>query len=335
MMSSLLIACTSETASTFSEVEEESFTFTFSSAFSPISNEYEPKYYGIDLFAEEVEKRSEGRIQFDIYYSNQLVPQGNLLDAIASGTIDMGGHGSYWGDMIPTNDVFWLPYISDGEEELMHLVRDTEVGEIFEQNLEEYGVKPLFYWPSSANSFMTNQEIRVPEDLNGTMMRLPTGLWLTWFQELGIAPANVAASEIYEALQRGTMDGTIYPYYTLDTNNYHEVVDYATYPPVIDPVMTFTTISLDKWNTLPEDLQQIMLDVGEEMEGKAIEASKAQTKDSLQIAEEKDVTVTHFSDEEWQRFRDSSDVVWDEFASISDDTKRMVEVIREELPLEE
>ncbi|QQK76433.1 TRAP transporter substrate-binding protein [Salicibibacter cibarius] len=311
--------------------EEETYTLTYNITFPPSEYDYEPKHYAVETFAERIEEETDGRLEIDYYYSNQLAPEDQLLDALASGTVDMGGHGPYWGDLVPTNDALWLPFATQGEEDAMHLMRETEFGDIFEENMEEYGAKVLFYWPTSSQSLMTNEPIRSPEEMGDTNMRLPTGLYLDWFNDLDVAPSNIAATEMYEALQRGMMNGTIYPLYTLDTHNYHEVVDYATSPGIVDPIVCMTTISMESWEQLPNDLQETVLEVGEEMEEKAIEGSQQLTEEALDTAVEHDVEVNELTDEEIEAFQESSTPLYEDFAEINEDTARMVEILEDRM----
>ncbi|QQK80309.1 TRAP transporter substrate-binding protein [Salicibibacter cibi] len=329
MSSTLLLVSACGHSGSTTASSEETYTLTYNITFPPPQYDYEPKRHAVETFSERVEEETDGRLQIDYYYSNQLVPEDELLDAIAAGTVDMGGHGPYWGDLVPTNDALWLPFATQGEQDAIELMRETEFGEIFEENMEEYGAKVLFYWPASTQSLMTNQPVRSPEDLAGTNLRLPTGLYLDWFSELGVAPSSIATTEMYEGLQRGMMDGTIYPAYTLDTNNYHEVVDYATSPGIVDPIVCMVTISMESWEQLPEDLQETVLEVGQEMEKKAIEGSERLTEESLQIAQENNVEVNELTEEELEAFRESSEPIWQDFAEINEDTARMVEILED------
>src|SRR5699024_11169472 len=120
-----------------------------------------------------------------------------------------------------------------------------------------------------------------------------------------------------------------YPFYTLEGNNLHEVAEYITVPGIQDPPLIVNYMNLDKWNSLPEDIQEIIEEVVAELEVEAVEASKELTRNSLKFAEENDVTINYLSEEEYDRFVESSLEIWDEYESINEDTKRMVEILKE------
>lgn len=333
----ILSACgeSSETSNQENEQEssgaedKETFNLKMNVAFPPVASEAEPKHTGVEEFAKLVNERTDGRVNIEIFYSSQLVPDDQALEALAAGTVDINATGAYWSDQIPTQDFAFLPFAFHGSDHIHHLLRETELGEIFESNLEEHGAKVLMYWPSGTQGIMSKDPITSLEDMKGKTFRAGTGLWTTWYGEMGVAPAKFGGPEAYEALMRGTIDGTTYPYYTLDTHKFHEVVDHITLPGILDPVLVVNYMSLKTWNDLPEDIQTIMIDVAKELEPTAIEKSKKMTENAIEIAEENDVAIHILSDEELEKFVESAQSSWEEFASKSEDTKRMVEIIEE------
>lgn len=306
--------------------DQQTFKLTYNITFPPPAYEWEAKAIAVEDFAKLVEEKTNGRVKIDIYYSNQLVPQNEALEAMQSGTIDLLGSGPYWGDRVPTNDFLWLPYWSKGEDFALHMLRNTDIGKIFEENLEKNGVKVLFYWPASVEGFISKNPVRTTEDLKGQKFRMGSGIWKSWYDQLGAAPVNVAAAEQYEALLRGTMDGTAYPYYTIDTYKFYEVTNYITVPGMIDPIMCLTSISTKTWEKLPADVQEAILEAAAEIEPKTLEGSKRLTDETIAIAEKHGIEVIKLTKEQLQQFQDSARIVWDEFAERNSDTKKMVEI---------
>lgn len=309
----------------------DEFVLKMNTTYPPAKHEDEPKYLAIEKFAETVDSRTDGRVKIEIYQSNQLVPQKQMLKALSSGTIDMGVGGAYYGDELPTQDFLWLPFAFEGVEHARHLMRDTEIGEIFANELEENNVKMLMSIPFGINTILSKKPITNADDMKGMKLRLPTGLWTEWFKELGVSPVNIDTSENYQALERGTMDGTILAYNTLDTYNLYEVIDHVTVPGVSDPILVMNYISLDTWNELPSDLQEIILEVSKEIEDEADALVLENNKKDLEFAEENGVTINYLSDDELAKMREASRIVWDEFANRNEDTQKMMEILEESI----
>jgi TRAP-type C4-dicarboxylate transport system substrate-binding protein len=308
----------------------KTYTLTLNTTWPPPKYDDEPKAFGVNKFAQLIEEKTNGRVKMKIYWSNQLVPQDQALDALASGTIDMEDAGPYWSDKVPTQDFLWLPNAFYGPDYVLHLLHDTEIGQIFERNLENYGVKVVGYWPSGVEGIISKDPVTTIEDMKGKKFRMGSGSWKSWYESMGTAPVNVAAAEQYEALLRGTMDGTIYPLYTLDTYKFHEVAKHITVPGFVDPIMIMNYMSLKTWNKLPEDIQQAILEAGKEVEKEAVAAEIKLDDNTLKLAEQNGVTIHRLTREEFDRFTQSAQIVWDEFAAKNADTKRMVEVLKQD-----
>ncbi|WP_197046641.1 TRAP transporter substrate-binding protein [Oceanobacillus salinisoli] len=335
---SLLLLLTACTSSTSSEAESSSdsridgnseYKFTFNISYPPAADG-SVLMRSTEEFAQRIEERTDGRVEIDLFFSNQLVPQDQLMDALKNDTVDLGYSGpQYYGDTIPTSFFTNIPFLAKDIDHLMSLIREKGIHEIYQRELEENGVKLLTYGPAGEYGLLSKKPIHSVEDMNGLNLRAAGGLWTPWYEEVGASPVNVAAAETYEALQRGTVDAIPYPYYSLRDFNLHEVVDYITVPGVTPAAIMAGYISLDTWNELPEDIQEIITEVSAEIEQESIEEYKRDREVTLEFAEEKGVEVIEWTDEEYEKFVESSQIVWDNFADLNENTSEIMDIIRE------
>lgn len=327
-----LVACGNKASNSdkqSSDDNEPTYNLKLNSVYAPAQYDDEPKHIATVRFAELVKERTDGRVNIEVYHSDQLVPVDQAFDALVNGTIDIEAASSYWGETIPTQDFPWLPFAFYGPDHMRHVLRETEIGEIYERNLEEKGVKVLFYWPSGNQGIISKDPITKLEDMNGKTIRLGSGLWTSWYKEMGVAPANISGPEQYEALMRGTIDGAIYPFYTLETSKLHEVAKNITVPGILDPILCVNYISLKTWESLPEDIQKIIEEVALEVELEIMEIAKKIDDNVIEFAKNNGVTVNRLSEKEFQKFVDSSEIVWEEFAVKNEDTRKIVEILKE------
>jgi TRAP-type C4-dicarboxylate transport system substrate-binding protein len=147
---------------------------------------------------------------------------------------------------------------------------------------------------------------------------------------MGVSPVNVVVAEQYEALMRGTADATIYPDYTIDTYKFSEVCKYITEPAVVDPGMCYILVGLDKWNSIPADLQKTIEKVALEIEKETIPATERLTQESFQKASKKGVQMIKLTRTEFEKFKDSAMPAWEEFAAKSPECAKMVKIIKED-----
>jgi TRAP-type C4-dicarboxylate transport system substrate-binding protein len=123
------------------------------------------------------------------------------------------------------------------------------------------GAKVLWIWVHPPGQFhMAKKSVRVLEDLAGLKIRSATPTTVAMVKALGATPVTIAAPEAYNALERGVVDGTIFPWEAVssfklyEVLRYHAVVDlYAT------PLMTI--MNQQKYDGLPPDLRKVIDDL--------------------------------------------------------------------------
>src|SRR5699024_151501 len=189
-------------------------------------------------------------------------------------------------------------------------------------------VKPLIYWMSGMNVFMSNSPIKSTDDFKKLVMNASSVPFEDYLKALDSGIATLPFAEYYEGLSRGTIDGILYPPYALDTSSLHEVVDYITVPGFYSAVIGTVSISKKSWDELPPDLQEIILDVASELQETMIDGSKEYTQYGLDFAKENNVEIIKMSKDDYDEFfKLGQEEVWDKFANINDRTKKMVDVL--------
>lgn len=187
---------------------------------------------GANLFKQYIEEQSGGAITVTIYNNDQLAG-GDMtkgLELVMDGTVQMDIHST---SIISRIDnrlmVSCLPWaIADYQtaEDLFF----GEGGEFVASVLAEHG---LTYLGALHNGFkcMTSSKtlIKSPDDLVGQKIRTPGGdLWNGFWTALGASPQAMSWSEVYTAMQQGTIDGHDNSASTINSANVQEVQKYIT-----------------------------------------------------------------------------------------------------------
>jgi len=308
-------------------MQEETFELNMSSIMTVFEDQLE--YYSTLWFIEEVEKRSEGRIKINYYDNNQLVPADSLLDALSQGTADIGFTTPlYYGDLIKSAQLGALPYWAENPEQGLEILRESEIGKLAEDEFASYGVQPLVWAFYSNSGFMLNKKIETFEDMKGLAIRTTGGLTTPWLKEMGAAGVVISLAEIYDALQKGTVDGHMSAYQGLEATKWGEVVDYVVNPPIINASPTVLLMSTKAMEKLPKDLQDIILEVSKEAESLAMERGEELSGKLPEIYEKYDIEVINLPEEESQKFFESAQSVWDDFAAMSETNAEIIELLR-------
>ena len=212
-------------------------------------------------FAEEVNEKTDGRIQVKIFPNGQLGSENENLEQLQAGVIAMTkvsapGLATY----NEAYNAFGLPYIFNDTEDFYHVMDSQEMQDFFLSTGDD-GFVTLTYYTSGARSFYTKDKaIRTPADLKGLKIRVQDMKSQTdMMSYLGGIPVAMSYGDVYTSLQTGIIDGTENNETALTTGKHGEVckvysVDqHAMIPDVL-------IMSEKVWKTISPEDQQILLE---------------------------------------------------------------------------
>lgn len=209
--------------------------------------------------ADLVESRSSGKVRVEVYASEQLGDERELLELLQVGAVGLAKvGGSVLENFHPSVGVFNLPYLFRDEESFWSIL-ESEIGQNLLRELELYGLKGLCFYDSGSRSFYTrDRPIRTPEDLKGLKVRVTNSATaIEMIRRMGGSATPIAFGELYSALQQGIVDGAENNPPSFYTSRHFEVCRYY----VLDEhtrVPDFLLMSLKVWNGLPRDIQQLV-----------------------------------------------------------------------------
>jgi len=128
---------------------------------------------------------------------------------------------------------------------------------------EEFSkVKVLTMFTCAPAHIYTKKPVKNLEDLKGLELRASGGV-AEVLKALGAAPVGMPQSEAPEALQKGVVKGAASSLETLMDFKYAEMCRYVTI--LNGPIYPFSVVmNMDKWNSLPKDVQEVMDGLGTE-----------------------------------------------------------------------
>lgn len=260
----------------------------------------------IDLACQEwkrlIEERSEGTMRVDLYPSSQLGSKDNIIDQAVNGDCVVTlANGPFFQDRgIQDFGVLFAPYLFEGWEDVERVV-DSEwfagKSEELEQNI---GLKILTTWRYGIRHTITKKPVNAVSDLKGKKVRVPNQtILIKVFESLGATPTPMAMSDIYTALQQGTIDGAENPLPVILNGAYQEVaknlvLDAHTYD------MTCWIMGVDFYNTLTPEQQQILMECGDEAGVFNSEQIEKADEDALEALKAAGVTVSELTPEDFQ-----------------------------------
>lgn len=218
----------------------------------------------IKRMGEMVEKRTNGRVKFQYFFSSSLIKKPQFVDAVAKGIADIStGPISFVTGKIPELSPFEVygAYDIDKTVEMTNEIRPLLV-ELFEKK-NIYPVMVLY----TGNTIFAHKEkfLKGPTDWEGAKMRL-AGRWqATLGRKWGASPVFLPPPAIYLAAQRGTIDGYMLIYDIIYGLKLYEVAPYITDTKLSNNIEV-VTFNLRKWNRLSREDQRIINQVATEVE---------------------------------------------------------------------
>ena len=238
----------------------ETFTLRFSCSCVPTDFHTQAIY----TFEEEVEAATDGRLEVEVFDSASLYDQTAEQTALLRGDLEMAYASPQWvAEQVPAAGITGVPYLIEDVDHL-YSVMDGEIGQqIFDIVTEEAGIRPilsLYLGTRELNLTDIGRKVMTPEDLAGVKLRVPDAdSWIKMGEALGANPAPLAFSELYLALQTGTVEGQDNPLPTTQNAKFYEVTSQVV---LTDHMVNdvWPTVNEEFWQTLPADIQTAVVE---------------------------------------------------------------------------
>lgn len=216
---------------------------------------------GVKRFAKDIKRMSRGQLNIQVFAGGELIPPMQTFDAVSQGTVEMG-HGAayYWAGKEPAAQFFTAVPFGLNAQGMNAWMYSGGGLELWREVYDKHNLMPF---PMGNTGVQMGGWFRKPinslADLKGLKMRIP-GLGGKVIAKAGVNPVLLAGSEIYTALERGTIDATewVGPYHDLRLGLYR-AAKYYYYPGWHEPGPTLElTINKAAWKGLPKHLQLIV-----------------------------------------------------------------------------
>lgn len=260
-----------------------------------------------EMFIKEVEKNANGEIEIKHFPAGQLYNHKSSIPVLQSGGVDMGViFSGIWTGVVPSVEIIGFMTYFKNAPHLM-AVMDGYPGTVISKDFEEKAhLKILTYFNFGQSEICSKEPLVKLEDFKGKRIRAGGAVEALFVQALGAAPVSIDAGEVYQALQRGTVDGAIGGPSNFDTRKWYEVAKYATISNIRPANFHFLVINTNIWNKLSPQLQKVLLDAGRKAQEFNFKAAADEDKLSMEKVRKLGMVFNKISDREQDRMRDAS-----------------------------
>ena len=224
-----------------------------------------PVHMAMELMADLVAERSQGRMRIDIYPSEQLGSERECLELLQIGSLGMTKVScSVLEGFVPAMSILSLPYLFRDKEHRFKAL-EGEAGQKLLLAGEKYWLRGLCYYDAGSRSFYTKDKpVLSPSDLEGIKVRTqesPTSMRMV--TALGGSPTPIAWGELYSALQQGVVDGAENNPPSFHLSRHYEVCKFYSldeHTAVPDVLIVSTKV----WQSLSSEFKSILQEAAEE-----------------------------------------------------------------------
>ncbi|QJQ96011.1 MULTISPECIES: C4-dicarboxylate TRAP transporter substrate-binding protein [Halomonadaceae] len=282
-----------------SSVASANYRLNLSSALSS----QDPIVQAMERASQAIEERSEGELMVNVFPNSQLGSDEDVVEQIRSGAniailIDAGRLSEYQTEL----GILSAPYLVEEHTDYARITSSDLYHQWVDSLADNSGLRLLNYnWFQGSRQMLTNRPVETPEDLRGIRVRtINSPVWLRTIEAMGATPAPLPWSEVYPALQLGSIDGAEAQLTAAEGQNLHEVISHIALTRHIH-LMTGIATS-DRWyQSLPEELRTIL---DEELQKAGDEASQATADAQDAVRERMEEAGVTFTDVDIELFRE-------------------------------
>jgi len=245
-------------------------------------------------FEKAAQEKANGKLVIESYHGGQLYEEISAIDAVLNGTIHLGNASNQnFGRFTKTLTFMDLPYTFRDPQHLRK-VMNGPVGDSIRESVEkDMGVK-ILAMPDNGGPrpiYNTKRVLKTPNDIKGMKIRV-TGspVEAALFKAWGASPVDMGSAETFTSLQTKLIDGHAFNWTWAYRLKHFDLLKYAT---EVNYLINASILVMrkDKFDGLPKDVQQILLEAGKEAEQFSVKADAAEVTEAKEGARRKGIQI--------------------------------------------
>ncbi|AFL50806.1 tripartite ATP-independent transporter DctP family solute receptor [Sinorhizobium fredii] len=284
--------------------------------FASANNKGHPQVTGMEKFAELVNEKSGGKIEVKLFPGGTLGGDVQTVSALQGGVVEMTVlNAGILANNVKQFGVVDLPFLFNSGEEA-DKVMDGPFGESLLKLLPDTGLVGLGYWELGFRNLTNNRHpVTKLDDIKGLKIRtIQSPIPLELFNTLGANAVPLPYTELYTALETGTVDGQENPAANILNAKFYEVQKYMTltrhqYNPQI------VLVSKKFWDGLNDEEKAVLQSAATEARDFQRKVSREQDAKAIEEIKKTGMEISELSPEEMQKLRDAVKPVIEKFSA--------------------
>ena len=223
--------------------------------FSHVVAEKTPKGQAALKFKEAAERLLPGKVKVEVYPNSQLFGDAKEMEAVALGDVQFIATSlSKFGKYTHKTEVFDLPFMFK-DMDAVDRFEQGKVGQSLLHSMENRNYLGLAYWHNGLSQMSANKPLLVPADAKGLKFRIQqSDIIQASYEDIGANVQKLAFSEVYQALQVGTVNAQENTWSNIYSKKFYEVQ--KDFTESNGRVIDYMVLVNNKWWTgLPADIR--------------------------------------------------------------------------------
>ncbi|MEL7982556.1 C4-dicarboxylate TRAP transporter substrate-binding protein [Vreelandella titanicae] len=250
-------------------------------------------------FNERLAEESGGDMTVNMFWGGVLGGDNEALPLVSKGAVDISGIvPGYFNTQLPLMSMTnALPHtFFDPEYAMRALAKMSSENADLNAEYEAVGIKPLVFRFLPNYQFYCTSPVQTMEDIEGLKVRSFGNYIPRMMESLGAVPVNVTTADVYEALNRGSLDCSYSPMTDAASFKLHEVAEYLIDLPMGGIAANVDVMNLETFNSLSPDSQELITKLGAEATDWWAEQSQEKADEALQTMKEGGLEVVEFKE---------------------------------------
>lgn len=252
------------------------------------------------FFASTVSERSGGRITFDQHWSSALGTPNEIVPLVSGGAVDMAAivTGYYFGEFPFTGMTNAVPATFESEDVLDITAELFATNEVIQDEFSRLNLQPVFLRHLPEYTLICTKPVRTMADFEGLKVRTYGAYIPKMFEAVGAVPVSLGVTEMYEGLQRGTVDCAYWTRGQVVPFKLHEVAKYLS-DLDLGAINAYTIMtSKDNWDSWSNETRALLTEVGEETTARSIEITEVAEAQAMESMLANGVEVVAFEEKD-------------------------------------
>ena len=266
----------------------------------------------MEAFLEDLKSESGGQLDYVWHPGGSLIGASDLYEGCTEGLADIVMCALHYSPArFPIMDALYQPIGISSAWVATHVINDFYVEF---KPAEVADTHPLFWHGSAPLVMYTKEPVQELADLDGMILRCGSSN-NPIIKALGATPSNIPMTDVHNSISKNLLDGCMIGADGFTVWALSDVVAYATFPNVCGCDVFLVTMNKDKWNSLPEDLQEVVTSVSASYIDKACQMCEDENRSSCDLGELNGVEFITSSAEERALWEDTLQTVLDDYVA--------------------